>query len=94
MGMEARSPEGNPPSMNIFLAQPTTAPGREGTATAAALLGTNAAQAAPLAHGELGLAKHLGNFCRAVPVLDGALLHKHVQQRVQLVKAAFDIEEP
>jgi preprotein translocase subunit YajC len=36
MGMEARSPEGNPLSRNIFLAKPTTAPGREGAAPAPA----------------------------------------------------------
>ena len=53
-----------------FLGSPTSA---------GPLLSVNAAQAAPLAHGELGLAEDLCCLFGGVPVLEGALLEKLVR---------------
>jgi hypothetical protein len=57
-------------------------------AAAALLRGADAAAAAPLANGVLGLAEELRDLSRRAPVLDGSPLHEEGQLRTHLVQTS------
>ena len=60
---------------------------KEAPAMAGGLLhGADAAEPAPLAHGELGFPKELGDLCRRIELLDRASFHQHRQGRFNPVQ--------